>query len=288
FIVDYFYAGDLQGNLWKFDLTHASPERWSASKLIATQDDAGKPQPITTRPIVGGHPYGRNYGVMVYFGTGKLLEPQDTGPDNPQHSFYGIWDPNVIGSTISASAKPATVFRNNDLVEQEIIQTTDYDGNTYRVLTDKDVTYSAQADTGDRGWYIDLIGSGELMITTPYIRNDVVGFTTALAQDETNACTPGAGGFIMRVAAINGGRPDGTTFDASGDGSLSDEDKVFNVSTDGETQLVGASGIKVNSGRPSAATFVPGKDYVLYNTTSGAIRSAPTPEHEGVRRSWRV
>src|SRR5699024_8409575 len=95
------------------------------------------------------------------------------------------------------------------------------------------------------------------------------------ALPQAEACVPGGSGFIMQVAAINGGRTAGPSFDASGDGSLSDSDKVFavadNADPDSEPQLVAASGMKSQSGRPSAATFVPGQDYVLHNTTSGTI-----------------
>jgi hypothetical protein len=66
----FIYGGDLQGNLWRFDLTGAS---MTVSAFATLQDAAGKPQPITTRPELGQV---NNYPV-VFVGTGRLLGQSD-------------------------------------------------------------------------------------------------------------------------------------------------------------------------------------------------------------------
>jgi type IV pilus assembly protein PilY1 len=43
----YAYAGDLQGNVWKFDLTSSTPGSWSAKKIFHAEKTTGTPQPIT-------------------------------------------------------------------------------------------------------------------------------------------------------------------------------------------------------------------------------------------------
>lgn len=61
-ITDYVYAGDLKGNLWKFDLTSTTAASWSATKLFTactadTCSDSNR-QPITARPEAMMHPEG--------------------------------------------------------------------------------------------------------------------------------------------------------------------------------------------------------------------------------------
>jgi Tfp pilus tip-associated adhesin PilY1 len=76
--IDYAYAGDLQGNLWKFDLTSEDPARWC---VAFARDAGGHPQPlfqasglsITGRPdVMAVNPAcdPDATGVMVIFGTG--------------------------------------------------------------------------------------------------------------------------------------------------------------------------------------------------------------------------
>jgi type IV pilus assembly protein PilY1 len=102
--VDFVYAGDLQGNLWKFDLHVTDTSDWqvaygSASvprPLFQALDSAGNPQPITSKPDVMYHP--EKHGFMVCFGTGRYLSEADfTNPGN--QTIYGIWD---FGDTVYA------------------------------------------------------------------------------------------------------------------------------------------------------------------------------------------
>jgi type IV pilus assembly protein PilY1 len=96
-VVDFVYAGDLKGNLWKFDLISENPAQWAAAfksgdqaaALFSATDPFGNPQPITTRPDVMFHPEKR--GLMVCFGTGKMLASSDLVETQIQ-TLYGIWD----------------------------------------------------------------------------------------------------------------------------------------------------------------------------------------------------
>ena len=70
-LVDLIYAGDLQGGLWKFDVSGATSTWMSASsrlKLFDAIDASGNVQPITSGVEAVLHPSG--LGVMVSFGTG--------------------------------------------------------------------------------------------------------------------------------------------------------------------------------------------------------------------------
>jgi len=96
-VVDFVYAGDLLGNLWKFDLTSKATIDWEAAfkdggqaaPLFVARDSAGAPQPITCRPDVMFHP--EEHGLMVLFGTGKFLGLADFSNTQIQ-TLYGIWD----------------------------------------------------------------------------------------------------------------------------------------------------------------------------------------------------
>src|SRR5690606_24718324 len=87
----YVYAGDLQGNVWKFDLSAESSASWSVSRLFTAVDDSGKPQPITGAIAVATHP--GTYERWVFFGTGRFLTSSDASEDNRDvQSMYGFVD----------------------------------------------------------------------------------------------------------------------------------------------------------------------------------------------------
>ena len=96
-IVDFVYAGDLHGNLWKFDLTRDKVSDWevaykdgsAAAPLFTAIDRDGNRQPITSKPDVMLHP--EQHGLIVCFGTGKFLGLSDFSPAQTQ-TIYGIWD----------------------------------------------------------------------------------------------------------------------------------------------------------------------------------------------------
>lgn len=108
-LVDYAYAGDLQGNLWKFDLRDERPDRWGIAYgadvdgdgvIDASRGDIPTPlfqaqgQPITARPDVMAMMNAcapQLPGYMIIFGTGRYLGIADRRETRPQ-SVYGIWD----------------------------------------------------------------------------------------------------------------------------------------------------------------------------------------------------
>ncbi len=132
-IVDYIYAGDLRGNLWKFDVRSDKPGDWSsfytsggAPKALFTAPPdpfsvpPNKPQPITTRPRVGFHPDGEG-GFMVYFGTGKYLETTDTNTvGEATQSYYGIWDKDPDKDPSNTNFTFSGLPEKKHLLQQEI------------------------------------------------------------------------------------------------------------------------------------------------------------------------
>src|SRR6185369_9516092 len=115
-------AGDLFGNLWKFDLSGSSIVDWGVvndQPLFVATDDNGHRQPITERPQVGRGPSGQ--GWVVLFGTGKFLESNDriidTANPRPQ-AFYGIFDRDTGQAT--------DIVPRSSLLQQTITMDTTY------------------------------------------------------------------------------------------------------------------------------------------------------------------
>lgn len=93
---DYVYAGDDEGNLFRFDITGREAGDRSVHRLFqASYDPDGNPltdnrvsQRTTTQPIAVRHPL---RGVIVIFATGSFITLQDDESRNIE-SIYGIWD----------------------------------------------------------------------------------------------------------------------------------------------------------------------------------------------------
>jgi type IV pilus assembly protein PilY1 len=97
--VDYIYAGDVYGNIWKFDVTSTSAGSWNTAfsgvPLFSARDAAGHVQPITGGLGVSFSKYG---GFMLNFGTGSFIGTNDANTTS-QQTLYGVLDLNDSGHT---------------------------------------------------------------------------------------------------------------------------------------------------------------------------------------------
>ncbi|MGA7965662.1 MAG: PilC/PilY family type IV pilus protein [Gammaproteobacteria bacterium] len=207
-VSDRVYAGDLQGNLWRVDLSDPNPTNWSATVLFKAQN-GGNDQPITTQPVVSFAPPGAGGGIMVYFGTGEYLGPPDivnTGVQN----FYGVLDKSsTIGLPFSSS-----------LLKTVTLSTTTVDGQQVRVASGSPINWSS----GDRGWKMPLPDLGERMITTPRLIGGRVVFTTFTPSKA--ACSAGGFSWLMIVNYATGGQLPGPELDLNNDGQLNGGDQA--------------------------------------------------------------
>ena len=266
--VDYVYAGDLQGNMWKFDLTSSSPASWNVAQsglpLFTAVDPLNAGQPITASAEVIRHPLG---GFMVLFGTGIYLQPTDPSPPYQRQSFYGIWDRND-GSTVSGRGvlQPQTV-------EGEVAA-----GNAvYRVTTNHTVDWGSQ-----RGWYLDFptvsgAETGERVVYPPQIRFGRVVFPTLIPS--TSPCDKGGTSWLMEMDAVSGSRLSASPFDVNNDGVFSGGDLVSHptsgaaVAVSGRRSQVGITPMPtVISGTPPMTTGAP-KEYKVSSGSSGGVES---------------
>ncbi|MCP9759137.1 hypothetical protein EGI20_07400 [Aquitalea sp. S1-19] len=269
-VTDAAYAGDLAGQLWKFDLSASTPAAWKTA-------NQGKPlfitppgQAITTAPLIGPHPQGN--GNMVYFGSGRYLGPSDIN-DQAVQAFYAVQDKGSDNGIILGAAQLQT-----QTLEEEITQ----GGAVLRKTSSHSVDWSRQY-----GWLLSLSrNSGERVITTPLLNHGRILFTTMLPS--TDPCVPGGDGWLMALRADSGGRTLDSTFDLNGDGVIDSKDKIGGNS---------ASGIRLAVGIPTAPTFVenpatPGLAPVYVSGTAGKIEliniGVPLPPPTGQLKLKRI
>ncbi|WP_345542090.1 pilus assembly protein [Variovorax defluvii] len=93
-LADTIYAGDLKGNLWKFDVSSTDPANWREAygkPLYSAKDStpAANALPITAAPAIRFHPDG---GQVVVFGTGKSVVSGDFPDTSRSQRIFGIWD----------------------------------------------------------------------------------------------------------------------------------------------------------------------------------------------------
>lgn len=87
------YAGDANGNLWRFDL-RGTKAQWKVAYEGAPIFKTTDSRPIYGAPAWQEHEEG---GTIVVVATGILLEESDIGDTAQKESIYGIWDPTPVG-----------------------------------------------------------------------------------------------------------------------------------------------------------------------------------------------
>ena len=184
-LVTALYAGDLQGQLWRFDLSATDPADWrifhreggAPRPLFEARDAAGRRQPITSTPVIAFAPGG---GYLLFFGTGKMLEVGDNaGPYARPQSFYAVRD---AGGRRVARA---------DLAERRAVRTDE--GRLTGEVAGDAFTYGVR--TEDRwGWVLDLpdLAGGEQQINTALLAFGALFFNSTVPG--ADPCLEGGSG----------------------------------------------------------------------------------------------
>jgi type IV pilus assembly protein PilY1 len=229
YIVDRVYAGDLQGNMWVFDISSADAANWGSA---FTSGSAPQPlftaqsgQAITSSPSLTYNPsvdteVGVNEpNILVLFGTGKYLHTTDIS-DTAVQSYYAVWDKGV-GGLSSANLAP------RGLVE------TAFEGVRRRASTGVDVDYTTQS-----GWFINLLNdasnldtvagsvpAGERVLSRSLLRGDTVFFPTQIPDDAV--CAKGGESWLLAADIASGLAASQPSFDANGDNVINAADLGF-------------------------------------------------------------
>ena len=251
-IIDFLYAGDLLGNMWKFDVRSTTATNWAVAgsrvALFQARDASNNVQPITAAAEGSSHVTGT--GFMINFGTGKYLEntdvvPPGTGPYRTQ-SYYGIWDQDD-NATISLQS---TVTR-AQLVQQQVLANVTTSAGQARVMSNNQPNWTDTANPPlHKGWYMDFPANtppaltpttGERAVFQPTLINGRLIFTTLVPSTAT--CSAGGQSFLMVLDNMTGGRFNQSPFDTTGDGTINSSDLV----TYGG-QTVAVSGLATGTG----------------------------------------
>lgn len=181
-IVDYLYAGDLLGNIWRFDVTSRDPAQWAVS-ASSPLFQAG--QPITTALVIGTRKTlaadatraGLSFSsaperVILDFGTGRQIPQTATAAiqyATGQQYLYGIWDWDMAGwnklspSQQAVSLPAPQTFSANSLQQQTLTANSGTTPAT-RTVSSVPVCWKGSSNCGSGaqsqfGWLIALPGS---------------------------------------------------------------------------------------------------------------------------------
>ena len=257
-MVDFIYAGDLNGNLWKFDVSAKNPQDanhpWAPAHGTTTpsfvaKNDAGVRQPIVSPPEVTPYGTGTLSGQLILFGTGKYLENGDRLNGDVQ-SFYGVWDTTTATTTLDRSS---------------LLQQTFDESTTARTQAAKTpVPYCDKAGCSGAnskfGWYWDMPVTGERLTGRVTLLSGLVFFNTFFPQldgGQPDPCQSGGDGWLMGLNAANG--------------YMEDTFSVFDVNHDRivDSNDAPAAGLKVGAA-------MGGTDIVHTDSGSGVAIFSPT------------
>ncbi|MCZ6668366.1 MAG: PilC/PilY family type IV pilus protein, partial [Gammaproteobacteria bacterium] len=243
---DLAYAGDIDGDLWKFDLTDATASNWNtAYKLF----DGPATQPITTAPDVTTHPVS---GLLVMYGTGRLYTADDITNTDTQ-ALYGIWDK---GTTPASSNKLAQTFSTNEDYSNGSI------GETVRTIT----STTAVDWSTHTGWKIEFT-AGERVLTPPQLRSGRLKATVTNPDGFTN--------WLVELRFDDGGHTDDTIFDLDQNLLLDTLDRVdYNLDSDLDDLVDIPMAWQRRDGNMSQVTIArigQGQDTLFFNYLNPAI-----------------
>ncbi len=251
--VDWIYAGDLKGNVWKFDVSSDSPASWqlalSGSPLFVAKDPSGNLQPITAQITVAIDDVSSdpNYGKrFIFFGTGSYFRSGDPS-DTQVQSWYGLIDDNAV------------IADRSELVQRQILEEGIFDGKPVRTFEEA----TAGDMEGKKGWYLDFTTrTGERIVTaSKYYRFAEPTLIASSIIPVVDPCVPGGTGYVNAINPFTGGRLTAGFFDVNDNNDFGD-DKL-----DGD--FVG--GVDLDVGMPSEPTVV--GDRLVVGGSKGTVES---------------
>jgi len=236
---DVAYAGDMRGNLWKIDLTSATPSNWksyfpigsgTATPLYVAQDTANTRQPITTAPQWATHPDG---GLILAFGTGREMTLQDRTTNSVQ-TLYAVRDDTTFAPSSTPMMSGGTVITGgrSSLVAQTLTTTVTINQQQFGKTTANVVNYTGTG--AKRGWYLDfpvlgeraVFNGGKLSDRLIYVRSRVpaVGNQNGTEEETCEPNATAAAEYMTVVDILSGAPPSSKVFDTDGGGFTGTEE----------------------------------------------------------------
>lgn len=305
-IADYAYAGDLQGNVWRFDLApnNGNPNNpflrvgdprgaeisfagfqvsFGGSPLFSAIDGGGNRQPITAAPSIVRHPTGNGYIIVV--GTGRFYADGDkNGLTDSTQSIYGVWDPTTkVARSAGKSGFPFSSVTRGQLHAQTMQAGTEavVNGQDARVLSDTQVPWAKQSADGTwstsavpsgaglkTGWYFDLVLSKEMIVADMLQFGQTLYFQTLLPN--ADPCAAGVENWSYAINPATGGR---TKHHAWTDyRSTNNSDTVITA-----VKMPGEGGISIGTDSDGSSELCTGQECKKI-----------TPDSDIGRQTWRV
>ncbi|MFD2452664.1 pilus assembly protein [Ideonella paludis] len=241
--IDLVYAGDLQGNVWRFDVRNPAAAR--VTRLFKTEAQ----QPVTQAPFVTANPLAAGCGSadadgadaeagtaakrcwQVVFATGAAISPLQGSANVATQSIYGVLDKGT-GATVARGQLTSLPFALNQVVN----------GVEYRALQPTTVDYQG----GALGWVLDLqafehgVGAPRVQPTGLVMFSSVRPVTPDRA---VNVCI-GPRSWLNEVDPLHGYSAL-VPFDINGDGQINAQDRLNPDSA----QALSPAGMAVSGGQ---------------------------------------
>ncbi|NDP64266.1 PilC/PilY family type IV pilus protein [Polaromonas sp.] len=192
-LIDTVYAGDLLGNMHKFQFSKLNPARTDYVVAKSGPADGGawryigkvyaSGEPITTAPSVA--PACDGNGWNVFFGTGKLNEDTDYS-DSVARSFYAVVDKGASSALTVGAGEIVNIPYTSSTVSATAVR-----------------TWTTPNLTNKRGWKM-LFAGGERLLSNSTLPPDTGKVLFATTRPTGDVCTPGNTGFLMAVDICKG------------------------------------------------------------------------------------
>ncbi|TDP62784.1 PilC/PilY family type IV pilus protein [Roseateles toxinivorans] len=170
-----YYAGDLLGNVWRFDIDDVTEPKSAALKLAQLQVE-GVPQSITVAPQLAEVEFQGTRFPVVYIGTGRYLGKTDVSTTGVQ-SIYAIKD--------SLAATGLGDVRAGGTLVQQAVTTT----SVRKVIEGSPVDWSSK-----NGWYVDLATAGERVNVDMQLAFNILTVAGNVPGTTASDCTEASSG----------------------------------------------------------------------------------------------
>ncbi len=206
--IDRIYLGDLAGNMYRFSVHDNNTVNWFDSKLF---DSPSPKLGLIYTQAVGSFDAENNF--WIYFGTGDKSDPTAA---NAQENFFAIKE----GCPYDESSCTSHIYSFNDL------------GN---------YTSASGEVTDKEGWYINMTGQGEKILSPPTVFGGVVYFTSYTPSQSPDPCEAGGSSTLYAVGYTSGAGKlsDGSRTLSLGDGMASAP--IISISRDSSTAELSGS-----------------------------------------------
>jgi type IV pilus assembly protein PilY1 len=191
---DFAYAGDLYGNLWRFDFSSDNPGDWQSSIKRIVKADNIMYRPITVQPRVLNLPaniQSKEKDVIVMFGTGKYIEIPDRNIELPTKQY-------MVGIVDGLASTNEDIDIDDVNIQQQSL--TEDSGVDVRHLGDNTVDLNTKL-----GWKVQLPEKGERLANPLALLSNVALVASTIVTAGSDPCNPGGRSWITAFDPFTGG-----------------------------------------------------------------------------------